>query len=85
MKPAIAALALLIAGTAWGGAGDLHLQPCTDKKVKQPSKCGTLASRQQRPSASTSPGMATPTASGFGARASAALAIASSTSLGVEP
>ena len=27
MKLALAALAFLTAGTAWAGAGDLHLQP----------------------------------------------------------
>ncbi len=34
--------------------------------IGTPSKWGTLASRQQRPSAFTSPGIATPTASGLG-------------------
>jgi hypothetical protein len=41
MRLAIIALAVLTAGTAWAGAGDLHLQPCADSKLKQPSRCGT--------------------------------------------
>jgi pimeloyl-ACP methyl ester carboxylesterase len=48
MKPIIIALALLAAGTAWAGAGDLHLQPCQDKKLKQPSKCGTYTVWENR-------------------------------------
>ena len=51
MRPiqlAVAALALLTAGTVWAGAGDLHLQPCTDKKLKQPSKCGTYTVWENR-------------------------------------
>jgi hypothetical protein len=41
MRLAIIALAALTAGAAWAGAGDLHLQPCADSKLKQPSRCGT--------------------------------------------
>jgi pimeloyl-ACP methyl ester carboxylesterase len=48
MKLAIAALALLIASTAWAGAGDLHLQPCKASKLKQPSKCGTYTVWENR-------------------------------------
>lgn len=50
MKPAITALALLAAGAAWAGAGDLRLQPCTNSKLKQPSKCGTYTVWENRES-----------------------------------
>src|SRR3982750_1501589 len=48
MKHVIAALAFLIASTVWAGAGDLHLQPCKDSKLKQPSKCGTYTVWENR-------------------------------------
>ncbi len=48
MKLAIIALALLAAGTAWAGAGDLRLRPCADSKLKQPSKCGTYTVWENR-------------------------------------
>ena len=48
MKRLIATLALLTASTAWAGAGDLHLQPCKDSKLKQPSKCGTYTVWENR-------------------------------------
>jgi pimeloyl-ACP methyl ester carboxylesterase len=48
MKLIITALALATTSTAWAGVGDLHLQPCADKKVKQPSKCGTYTVWENR-------------------------------------
>jgi pimeloyl-ACP methyl ester carboxylesterase len=48
MKPLIVALALLFAGHAWAGAGDLRLEPCKDPKLKQPSKCGTYTVWENR-------------------------------------
>jgi pimeloyl-ACP methyl ester carboxylesterase len=48
MKSVITALALLTAGTASAGVGDLHLQPCKDTKLKQPSKCGTYTVWENR-------------------------------------
>jgi pimeloyl-ACP methyl ester carboxylesterase len=50
MKPrttAIVALAMLSAGNAWAGAGDLRLQPCQDPKL-QPAKCGTYTVWENR-------------------------------------
>ncbi|HKU17440.1 MAG TPA: alpha/beta fold hydrolase [Steroidobacteraceae bacterium] len=47
MKPAIVALALLFAGTAWAGAGELRLAPCADPKLK-PAKCGTYTVWENR-------------------------------------
>jgi pimeloyl-ACP methyl ester carboxylesterase len=48
MKRLVIALALLTVGTAWAGAGDLHLQPCKNSKLKQPSKCGTYTVWENR-------------------------------------
>ena len=48
MKLAIIALAALTAGAAWAGAGDLHLQPCADSKLKQPARCGTFTVWENR-------------------------------------
>lgn len=48
MRTIIAALALLTAGTAGAGVGELHLQPCADKRLKQPSKCGTFTVWENR-------------------------------------
>jgi pimeloyl-ACP methyl ester carboxylesterase len=48
MKPLIVALALLFAGHAWAGAGDLRLEPCKDPKLKQPAKCGTYTVWENR-------------------------------------
>ena len=48
MKLAIIALAVLTAGAAWAGAGDLQLQPCADSKLKQPSRCGTFTVWENR-------------------------------------
>lgn len=48
MKSVIVTLALLFAGHAWGAAGDLRLKPCTDPKLKQPSKCGTYTVWEDR-------------------------------------
>jgi pimeloyl-ACP methyl ester carboxylesterase len=48
MKPLIVALALLFAGHAWAGAGDLRLGPCKDPGLKPPSKCGTYTVWENR-------------------------------------
>ena len=48
MRLAIFAFTLLFAGSAWAGAGDLHLQPCQEKKLKQPMKCGTYTVWENR-------------------------------------
>ena len=48
MKLLITTVACLAASTAWAGAGDLHLEPCKDKKLKQPSKCGTYTVWENR-------------------------------------
>ena len=48
MKLAIIALVVLTAGTSWARAGDLHLQPCADSKLKQPSRCGTYTVWENR-------------------------------------
>jgi pimeloyl-ACP methyl ester carboxylesterase len=47
MKSVIAALAFLVAGTAWAGVGDLRLGPCEDPKLK-PAKCGTYTVWENR-------------------------------------
>lgn len=48
MKRAISALAVAVSSTDWAGAGDLHLQPCADSKLKQPSRCGTYTVWENR-------------------------------------
>jgi pimeloyl-ACP methyl ester carboxylesterase len=48
MTLALTALAFAATSVAWAGVGDLHLQPCADKKLKQPSKCGTYAVWENR-------------------------------------
>jgi pimeloyl-ACP methyl ester carboxylesterase len=48
MKPIIAALAFWTAAPVWAGAGELHLQPCKESKLKQPSKCGTYTVWENR-------------------------------------
>lgn len=48
MKTIAVTLALLFAGTAWAGAGDLRLKPCEDPKLTQPAKCGTYTVWENR-------------------------------------
>ena len=48
MRLAIGALAFLVTGAACAGVGDLHLQPCADSKLKQPSRCGTYTVWENR-------------------------------------
>jgi pimeloyl-ACP methyl ester carboxylesterase len=48
MKPIAFTLALLFAGIAWAGAGDLRLKPCEDPALTQPAKCGTYTVWENR-------------------------------------
>jgi pimeloyl-ACP methyl ester carboxylesterase len=48
MKSVICIFAILLWGSAWAGAGELRLQPCTDKKLTQPAKCGTYTVWENR-------------------------------------